>query len=471
MRSQASPALCTCVQAGARGGRTGRCPGSHALKPLAPDGSDRLQATTSHRSATHHAKLGTRHHAKPPAPLRRGLSDLPPGVAFNLTFPEEDDFQPSYHPHVPCHASACGSELSSRQIVTDLDSLLDLLPLAVADQLRQLLSQPHDEAGSSEHVHEEGTAEEGSGSDAPDATARSPSPAGDAGSAAACTGDAQGGGEINRMEGGEAPLLAASANGDEPQQAGLLHPHADPEGDDSHVSDHVVVNLVVDEGNAEVAVEIASPMNTEPHAADVSTLRLAVDEDKVQVAVEISSQAGTPASATERSDAAGAAHAQAPHHDSPANADVAPGHASTAAIGDADDDVEAASPGDANAQQSGSNPGAKLVEIVADLGRPPLLRFDDDSEQVLDVEFSMGEALQRIAGTLQEEVGPSGTAAEMFGSESRVGVPGTLHLVSALCNKGGKVTGLTYSVGRHVAGGCNNVDFRAWLASLSSVGR
>jgi hypothetical protein len=40
----------------------------------------------------------------------------------------------------------------------------------------------------------------------------------------------------------------------------------------------------------------------------------------------------------------------------------------------------------------------------------------------------------------------------MFGSDERLGVPGTLHRISAMRDRVGGVAGLTYRIGRHVPG-------------------
>lgn len=56
---------------------------------------------------------------------------------------------------------------------------------------------------------------------------------------------------------------------------------------------------------------------------------------------------------------------------------------------------------------------------------------------------------------LQSKAGTAPTAAafgSMFGSDERLGVPGTLHRISAMRDRGRNIIGLTYRIGRHVPG-------------------
>jgi hypothetical protein len=48
----------------------------------------------------------------------------------------------------------------------------------------------------------------------------------------------------------------------------------------------------------------------------------------------------------------------------------------------------------------------------------------------------------------------SGRRAPFFSDTNRLGVPGSLHRISAMRDRAGAVFGLTYMVGRHVPGDC-----------------
>ena len=81
-----------------------------------------------------------------------------------------------------------------------------------------------------------------------------------------------------------------------------------------------------------------------------------------------------------------------------------------------------------------------LLEIVMDLGRLPEARFTDREEDLT-----------------QREVTPEDIAYVMsrigqFGGDNRAGIERTLHRISALRNRAGKVVGLTLRVGRAVYG-------------------
>ena len=81
-----------------------------------------------------------------------------------------------------------------------------------------------------------------------------------------------------------------------------------------------------------------------------------------------------------------------------------------------------------------------LVEIILDLGRAPLVRFTDGDESV------PGGAVT------EQEVGAVVAQLSEFGADNRAGIPRTLHRISAIRNRGGKIVGLTCRVGRSIAG-------------------
>jgi len=81
-----------------------------------------------------------------------------------------------------------------------------------------------------------------------------------------------------------------------------------------------------------------------------------------------------------------------------------------------------------------------LVEVVLDLGRRPEARFPGDFLFLSDVAVSP-EDLAHVASRLSA-----------FGSDNRAGIEQTLHRVSAIRNRAGKIVGLTCRVGRAVVG-------------------
>ena len=81
-----------------------------------------------------------------------------------------------------------------------------------------------------------------------------------------------------------------------------------------------------------------------------------------------------------------------------------------------------------------------LIEVVLDLGRPPEARFPSDFTFLSEHKVSP-EDLAHVASRL------SG-----FGTDNRAGIEQTLHRISAIRNRSGKVVGLTCRVGRAVYG-------------------
>ncbi len=81
-----------------------------------------------------------------------------------------------------------------------------------------------------------------------------------------------------------------------------------------------------------------------------------------------------------------------------------------------------------------------LVEVVLDLGRPPEARFPDDFVFLSDHPVTY-EDLAHVSSRLSP-----------FGSDNRAGIELTLHRISAIRNRSGRVVGLTCRVGRAVYG-------------------
>ena len=82
----------------------------------------------------------------------------------------------------------------------------------------------------------------------------------------------------------------------------------------------------------------------------------------------------------------------------------------------------------------------QLLEVVLDLGRRPEARFLNETVLLSDREVSE-EDLQYVTQRIGE-----------FGVDNRAGIERTLHRISAIRNRGGKVVGLTLRFGRAVYG-------------------
>lgn len=83
---------------------------------------------------------------------------------------------------------------------------------------------------------------------------------------------------------------------------------------------------------------------------------------------------------------------------------------------------------------------SELVEVVFDVGRPPLARYTDDEIQLSEKEVSFADL-----ETIISQIGD-------FDLDNRAGMERTLHRISAVRNRKGKIIGLTCRVGRAVFG-------------------
>lgn len=81
-----------------------------------------------------------------------------------------------------------------------------------------------------------------------------------------------------------------------------------------------------------------------------------------------------------------------------------------------------------------------LLEVVMDLGRRPEARFTTGEEALLDREVTEADIAHVI-----DHIGA-------FGDDNRAGIERTLHRISAIRNRNGKVVGLTCRIGRAVFG-------------------
>lgn len=82
-----------------------------------------------------------------------------------------------------------------------------------------------------------------------------------------------------------------------------------------------------------------------------------------------------------------------------------------------------------------------VIEIVLDIGRTPEVRHSGGRIEYLGSDTVNDEDISFITDRIQE-----------FTSDNRSGIPGTLHRISAIRNRQGKVIGLTCRIGRVVTG-------------------
>lgn len=87
-----------------------------------------------------------------------------------------------------------------------------------------------------------------------------------------------------------------------------------------------------------------------------------------------------------------------------------------------------------------ANRASELIEVIMDLGRLPEARFSQGEMYLSDTEVTIDD-LQMVI----DQIGD-------FGSDNRAGIERTLHRISAIRNRKGKIIGLTCRVGRAVYG-------------------
>jgi stage III sporulation protein SpoIIIAA len=83
----------------------------------------------------------------------------------------------------------------------------------------------------------------------------------------------------------------------------------------------------------------------------------------------------------------------------------------------------------------------ELIEVIMDLGRRPEARFGGGGEQELLEREIDGQDIQYVI----DHIGS-------FGDDNRAGIERTLHRISAIRNRSGKIVGLTARIGRAVFG-------------------
>ena len=102
-----------------------------------------------------------------------------------------------------------------------------------------------------------------------------------------------------------------------------------------------------------------------------------------------------------------------------------------------------------------------VIEIVLDIGRTPEIRHSSGKIEYLDCSFVNEEDINYITERIQP-----------FTSENRSGIPGTLHRISAIRNRQGKIICLTLRIGRVVTGTIACIkDFCMLNKSILFLGR
>ncbi len=102
----------------------------------------------------------------------------------------------------------------------------------------------------------------------------------------------------------------------------------------------------------------------------------------------------------------------------------------------------------------------ELIEVVMDLGRRPEARFPDGEATLLDREVTEADIAYVV-----DHIGT-------FGDDNRAGIERTLHRISAIRNRNGKIVGLTCRIGRAVFGTIEIIeDFVETGKSILIMGR
>ncbi|XP_015694431.2 protein SEEDLING PLASTID DEVELOPMENT 1 [Oryza brachyantha] len=100
-------------------------------------------------------------------------------------------------------------------------------------------------------------------------------------------------------------------------------------------------------------------------------------------------------------------------------------------------------PGELRRRVEGHPELPALVEVVMDLGRPPLARF------------TSGDFLLSHSPISFDDLRHATSQVGDFGADNRAGISRTLHRISAIRNRKGAIIGLTCRVGRAVPGSAN----------------
>jgi stage III sporulation protein AA len=88
-----------------------------------------------------------------------------------------------------------------------------------------------------------------------------------------------------------------------------------------------------------------------------------------------------------------------------------------------------------------------LYEIVMDMGHPPSVRFDDVHERLTDFPDITQDDIDHVVAGIGD-----------FNADNRAGIERTLHRISAIRNRKGKILGLSLRVGRAVIGATQLIE-------------
>jgi len=102
-----------------------------------------------------------------------------------------------------------------------------------------------------------------------------------------------------------------------------------------------------------------------------------------------------------------------------------------------------------------------VIEIVLDIGRVPEIRHAGGKIEYLGTDIVNYDDIKFVTDRIQN-----------FTSDNRSGIPGTLHRISAIRNRQGKIVGLTCRIGRVVTGTIACIkDFCMMGKSILFLGR
>ena len=90
---------------------------------------------------------------------------------------------------------------------------------------------------------------------------------------------------------------------------------------------------------------------------------------------------------------------------------------------------------------------SELIEVVMDIGHVPTVRFDHGHERLTHFNAINQADIDMIV----EQVGD-------FNSDNRAGIEATLHRISAIRNRQGKILGLSLRIGRAVIGSIKLIE-------------
>lgn len=128
------------------------------------------------------------------------------------------------------------------------------------------------------------------------------------------------------------------------------------------------------------------------------------------------------------------------------------------------------------------NPNSKVIEIILDEGRQPILRYDDDHEEDLNFNVDLQATLERFqlqktkdSQRSNDEKIPNLLSLKqggpIFSSDNRAGINKTLHRISCMRSRNGDIIGLTFRIGKVVKGAAQLIpDIIAQCYTVNNAG-